>query len=139
MIASAEVGNCPECSGKMVDLGDEFVCRVCGVVGDKEIVESRKGKAPQAVDFTGQALGGYLGPLDYGLRERFSRGLASSSSTFRYLKLVSDFAGREDSTLYSCVKMIERVCEKLSLPGLWSSRLSSSPRSCLESRSSGRR
>ncbi len=99
-----------------MDLGDEFVCRVCGIVTDKEVVETKTGKAPQAIDYTGQALGGYLGPLDYGFKEKFSAGFASSSSTYRYLKLVSDYAGREDSTLYACVKMIERVAEKLSLP-----------------------
>ncbi|MDV3277423.1 MAG: hypothetical protein LYZ69_03020 [Nitrososphaerales archaeon] len=97
---------------------DEFVCSSCGVVTEKEVVESGEGRSPKAIDFTGQALGGYLGPLEWGPRERFSRGLAASPSSFRYLKLVSDFAGREDSTLYSCVKMIERVCEKLSLPGV---------------------
>ncbi|MDV3293758.1 MAG: hypothetical protein LYZ70_05760 [Nitrososphaerales archaeon] len=100
----------------MVDLGDEFVCRVCGVVREKEVIEAKEVRAPQAVDYTGQALGGYLGPLDYGFKERFSRGFAASSSTFGYLKLVSDYSGREDSTFYACAKMIERVAEKLSLP-----------------------
>lgn len=101
-----------------MDLGDEFVCSSCGVVTGKEVVENGEARPPKAIDFTGQALGGYLGPLEWGPRERFSRGLAASPSSFRYLKLVSDFAGREDSTLYTCVKMIERVCEKLSLPGV---------------------
>lgn len=108
--------SCSECSGDVVDLGDELVCRSCGVVTSKEVVEERDGGPPQAIDYTGQALGGYLGPIEYGPKEKFCRGLTSSPSSFRYLKLVSDYAGREDSTVYSCVKLIERVCEKLALP-----------------------
>ena len=105
-----------ECSGEVLDLGDELVCRACGVVAEKEVLEGRAGKAPLAIDFTGQALGGYLGPPDTGFEERFSRGLAGSPSSYRYLKLMSDYSGREDSTVYSCAKLIERVTEKLMLP-----------------------
>jgi len=103
--------------GEILDAGDELVCKVCGIVAVKEVVEAGEGGAPQAIDFTGQALGGYLGPLEYGHTEKFSRGLACSAANFKYLKLVSDYAGREDSTVYGCLKLIERVCEKLSLPG----------------------
>ena len=109
---------CAECAGEVVDVGEEFVCRSCGVVASKEVLETGTGGPTRAADYTGQSLGGYLGPLEYGPRERFARGLSSSQSTFGYLKLVSDFAGREDTTVYTCVKLIERVCEKLALPNV---------------------
>jgi transcription initiation factor TFIIIB Brf1 subunit/transcription initiation factor TFIIB len=116
MITSVTGSKCAECAGEILDLGDEMVCRTCGVVSGKEVVETRVGKALQAIDFTGQALGGYLGPPEPGFKERFSRGFSSSPSTFRYLKLISDYSGREDSTVYGCAKLIERVSEKLFLP-----------------------
>jgi transcription initiation factor TFIIIB Brf1 subunit/transcription initiation factor TFIIB len=115
MLASFK-DRCSECAGEVVDVGDEFVCKNCGVVASKEVVETRREASGTAADYTGQSLGGYLGPLESGPRERFSRGLTSSQSTFGYLKLVSDFAGREESTLYCCVKLVERVCEKLGVP-----------------------
>jgi len=117
MLASFR-NRCAECAGEVVDLGDEFVCKSCGVVASKEVVETGAARPTTAADYTGQALGGYLGPIEYGPKERFSRGLSTSQSTFGYLKLVSDFAGREDSTAYSCVKLIERVCEKLAIPAV---------------------
>lgn len=116
MLTSVESGRCAECSGEILDAGEELVCKCCGVVTAKLVIETGPGKAIQAIDFTAQALGGYLGPIDYGFGEKFSKGFSASSSSFRYLKLISDNAGREDSTVYSCVKMIERVCEKLTLP-----------------------
>ena len=119
MLASTQVGRCVECLGEIVDAGDELVCRSCGVVTEKEVLEAwGKQRPPQAIDYTAQALGGYLGPLEHGYDERFSRGFSGTSSNFEYLKLISDYSGREDSTVYSCVKMIERVCEKLSMPGM---------------------
>lgn len=116
MIASVTSSRCAECAGEFLDLGDELVCSRCGVVRGKEILETGTAKAPMAIDFTGQALGGYLGPPDTGFGERFSRGFAGSASTYKYLKLVSDYSGREDSTVYGCAKLIERVAEKLELP-----------------------
>lgn len=101
-----------------MDLGDELVCRSCGVVRGKEVLETGVAKPPVAIDFTAQALGGYLGPPDTGFEERFTKSFAGSPSTYRYLKLVSDYSGREDSTVYGCAKLIERVSEKLELPGV---------------------
>lgn len=116
MLASEHLGKCPECSGQVLDLGDEFACKLCGVVLPKEVVYPREERTPQALDFTKHALGGYLGPQEYGYEEKFSRGFASASSKFRYLKLVSDYTGKEQSSLYACAKMVERVCEKLGVP-----------------------
>jgi transcription initiation factor TFIIIB Brf1 subunit/transcription initiation factor TFIIB len=116
MLASECVEGCSECGGKVVDTGDELVCMSCGAVVGKEVVDGVNGREPQAIDYTGHALGGYMGPMDYGYEEIFSKGFSGASSTFRYLKLVSDYSGKEDSSVYACAKMIERVCEKLSLP-----------------------
>jgi transcription initiation factor TFIIIB Brf1 subunit/transcription initiation factor TFIIB len=116
MLASAQ-DKCAECGAEIMDVGEELVCRLCGVVASKEVVEIGGGGGPlKAVDYTGQSLGGYLGPIEYGPREKFSKGISASPSTFGYLKLVSDFAGREESAAYTCLKLIERVCEKLALP-----------------------
>ncbi len=114
MITSVEV--CPECSGRIIDAGDELVCRSCGIVFGKEVVEPRSENSVKAIDYIQNSLGGYLGPIDYSYEEIFSHGFSKISSSFRYLKTVSDFTGRESGSLYSCVKLIERVCEKLLLP-----------------------
>jgi transcription initiation factor TFIIIB Brf1 subunit/transcription initiation factor TFIIB len=106
---------CPECFKAMIDAGDELVCPACGVVKEKEITEYRPSKAMAAADFTHQALGSYLGAHTPGGDERRPRGFSRSASTFGYLKLISDHAGRDDDTAYECAKMIERVSEKLGL------------------------
>jgi transcription initiation factor TFIIIB Brf1 subunit/transcription initiation factor TFIIB len=116
MLTSGRVQKCAECLGCVVDAGEEMVCSSCGVVTQKEVIESPGGGPLQAVDFTGQALGGYLGSAEPTYSERRSGGLSEGHSSYAYLKLVSDYAGREDSALYSCAKMIERACDLLGLP-----------------------
>jgi transcription initiation factor TFIIIB Brf1 subunit/transcription initiation factor TFIIB len=111
-------GTCPQCSTLFVDAGDEFVCPSCGVVGDKEVEETRNGRTLVAADFTPQALGSYMGPMEASGRERFSVGFSRTNSTFTYLKTVSDFIGRNDGTLFECTRMVERVCERLALPNI---------------------
>ncbi len=86
------------------------------MVVTKEVIETHEDWVPQAIDYTKHALGGFLGPLEYGYEERFSPGFARTNSSFRYLKLMSDYSRREDSSVYACAKMIERVCEKLGIP-----------------------
>jgi transcription initiation factor TFIIIB Brf1 subunit/transcription initiation factor TFIIB len=116
MDLAANHGNCPECSGEIVDAGEELVCSSCGVALPKEILESSRGGPIQAIDFTGQGLGGYLGPPEPRPQDRGAKGLSGTKSSYRYMKLVSDYAGREDSTVYGCAKMIERICGNLGLP-----------------------
>lgn len=116
VLSSSYSERCLECSGKIIDAGDEFVCKSCGMVVPKEVIEGYERRAPQAVDYTRHALGGYLGPLEYGYEEKFSPGFSKTNSSFRYLKLLSDYSHREDSSVYACAKMIERVCEKLGTP-----------------------
>ena len=107
---------CSSCCGDLIDAGDELVCQSCGIVKEKEVVEMGRSRAPVAIDFTGQALGGYMGSIEVSNRDRFSPGFSRSSSTYGYLKVVSDYAGREESSVYTSARMIERVCEKLGLP-----------------------
>jgi len=107
---------CLECLGPVVDAGEELVCSSCGIVTQKEVLDSPRGGQIQAIDFTGQALGGYLGSAESTFEERHSGGLSGSRSSYAYLKLLSDYAGREDSTFYTCAKTIERACDLLALP-----------------------
>jgi transcription initiation factor TFIIIB Brf1 subunit/transcription initiation factor TFIIB len=123
---------------QLLDVGDEMVCPSCGIVGEKQLAEFGRDRALAASDFTPQALGSYLGSADPGSRERFSRGLSGSHSTFAYLKMVSDFAGRNDGTLFECVRMVERVCERLSLPNVVMARAVTIARRMLATRSGKR-
>jgi transcription initiation factor TFIIIB Brf1 subunit/transcription initiation factor TFIIB len=113
---SSYADRCSECRGRMIDVGEEFVCSSCGMVTKKEILDSHEDKVPQAIDYTKNALGGYLGPQEYGYEEAFSSGFSKSGSTFKYLKTISDYAGKDSSTVYACARTIERVCEKISVP-----------------------
>jgi transcription initiation factor TFIIIB Brf1 subunit/transcription initiation factor TFIIB len=85
------------------------------------------------------ALGSYLGSAIRTPRERASRGLADTHSSFVYLKKVSDFVGRDDGTLFECVKMVERVCERLSLPNVVMARAVIIARKVLGSRNGRKR
>ena len=116
MLTSMDFERCHECSGKVIDGGDELVCTSCGSVARKETIETGEKKVPQAIDYTEHALGSYLGPMDYSYSEMFSKGFSKSSSTFRYLKTVSDYACKESSMVYSCARLVERICEKLLIP-----------------------
>ncbi len=108
---------CPACRTGLVDVEDEFVCPSCGVVSDKEVIET-PGSAVQAATLgcQGQALGSYLGSFNPTARERASKGFSKSNSTYGYLKVISDRAGREDGPVSECTRLVERVGEKLSLP-----------------------
>src|SRR2546425_1417365 len=117
--SSIYLEKCSECSGQIIDAGDEFVCQSCGMVTAKEVLEGRERKMPQALDYTPHALGGFLGPPEQEYEEQSPPpppAFPDASSSFKYLKMVSDFVGKGESCVYSCAKMIERVCEKLSTP-----------------------
>ena len=139
MQAFEDDGVCPQCSTRFLDAGDEMVCPSCGIVGDKEVAAFRRGQAPRASDFTPQALGSYLGSADPTARERFSRGFSGSRSTYAYLKTVSDFIGRNDGTLFECVRMVERVSERLGLTNVVMTRAVTIARRMLQSKRGGRR
>jgi transcription initiation factor TFIIIB Brf1 subunit/transcription initiation factor TFIIB len=111
---------CPNCSGRMVDIDEEIVCSSCGSVRPKEVAAGAGGgptaKRAHAVDYTNHSLGSFLGPIDHDRDEPPSKGLSGSSSTFRYLKTISDYSQVDEAGVYPCAKLIERICEKLSLP-----------------------
>jgi len=68
------------------------------------------------VDYTNHSLGSFLGPIEYDREDASSKGLSCSSSTFKYLKTISDYSQVDEAGVYPCAKLIERICEKLSLP-----------------------
>lgn len=107
---------CADCSKALVDVGDELVCPGCGVVREKEVVETGLAAAGRERTLGRQPLGSYMGSRRTTNEERFSKGLSGSNSKYEYLKVVSDFAGREEGADVVCARMIERVGEKLCLP-----------------------
>ncbi len=117
---SVDDARCAHCSGKMVDTDEEIVCSSCGSVRPKEVaadsVGGSMGRRAHAVDYTNHSLGSFLGPREYDRDEARSKGLSGSSSTFRYLKTISDYSQVDEAGVYPCAKLIERICEKLSLP-----------------------
>ncbi|MDA4121013.1 MAG: hypothetical protein OK404_01235 [Thaumarchaeota archaeon] len=131
--------SCPECSQILVDAFDELVCPDCGIVQDKEVVELQRSRPLTANDFTRQALGSYLGSPDGPGRERFSKIFSKSHSNYGYLKLVSDFVGRDDTSTYDCLKLVERVSDSLGLPRVVMARAVVIAKKLLASRKRGRR
>lgn len=107
---------CGECSQQLLDAGDELVCPGCGVVEEKMVVEYAPDRPLKSSEFTSEALGSFLGPYRSGYSERFAKGLSGASSTYSYLKTISDHSNRGDGSLISCSKLIARVSEKLCLP-----------------------
>jgi len=103
-----------------VDIDEEVVCSSCGSVRQKEVAADSVGGAAvrraHAVDYTNHSLGSVLGPMDYDREEAVVRGFAGASSAFRYLKTISDYSQMDEAGVYPCAKLIERICEKLSLP-----------------------
>lgn len=104
-----------------MDIDEEMVCSTCGSVRPK-VVAADPGGVParktRAVDYTSHSLGSFLGPREYDPDEAPSKGLSGSPSTFRYLKTISDYSQVDEAGVYPCAKLIERICEKLSLPPL---------------------
>jgi hypothetical protein len=80
-----------------------------------------------------------MGPMDISKRQWYSRGITGSSSKIGYLKLVSDFAGRNDGTISQCDKLIERVGEKLNAPRIVLLEASAIARRVLATDCAGRR
>jgi transcription initiation factor TFIIIB Brf1 subunit/transcription initiation factor TFIIB len=72
-------------------------------------------------------------------KERASRGLSGSNSKYQYLKVLSDFVCRGEGAAEACDRMIERVGEKLLLPGIVIDQASAMARRVLSSRPHGRR
>ena len=130
--------SCVDCHLKMVDAGDEFACPRCGIVREKEVMEIH-GRALTKLEFGSHSLGSYMGSKFMTDQERRSRGFSRANSTYGYLKVVSDFAGREDGPNYTCVRMIRRVCEKLYLPNFVAQQAASVARKVLATKNHDRR
>jgi transcription initiation factor TFIIIB Brf1 subunit/transcription initiation factor TFIIB len=114
---SVEDARCTHCSGRMVDIDEEIVCSSCGSVQPKVVNECLKltmERRTHAVDYTIHSLGSFLGPIDYDPDAERPR--LSSSSNFKYLKTLSDYPQVDEAGVYPCARLIERMCEKLSLP-----------------------
>ena len=116
MQATGIENTCPDCLGPLVDAVDEMACQKCGVVQVKETVELGP-PTPRAPSLSRrELLGSYMGSRRISSRERASRGLSGANSRYEYLKVLSDFAGREEGIEETCGRMVERVGEKLLLP-----------------------
>ena len=108
---------CPECSKRLLDAGDELVCPGCGIASEKQVIDPPPAPRPRPRDAVRTPLGSYMGPRLAGAGERTARGITGEQHGYRYLKTVSDFAGRGEGAAVDCAKLIERVGEKLGLPG----------------------
>lgn len=116
MLVSSRAGRCAECHGEMMDSEGELVCGSCGVVAERQTLETMPGRALRVSDFTSRSLGGFMGPPEDRSPGAHQRGPMGSMKNLRYLKTVSDFAGKEETTLQNTLEMVERVSEKLNLP-----------------------
>jgi transcription initiation factor TFIIIB Brf1 subunit/transcription initiation factor TFIIB len=86
-----------------------------------------------------QPLGSYMGTLRMTPKERASRGVAGSNSRYEYLKVLSDFAGRDEGPEEACDRIIGRIAEKLFLPRVVQEEASSLARMVLASGRNHRR
>lgn len=107
--------SCPECGVGLIDAGDELVCPRCGMVDGKQVLGSGA-ESTRSLLRPGQPLGSFMGSFDTTSKERSSKGISGSGSTFGYLKTISDSASKESGSASECRKLIERVGEKLNLP-----------------------
>jgi transcription initiation factor TFIIIB Brf1 subunit/transcription initiation factor TFIIB len=108
--------SCPECLVPFVDVGDEMVCPKCGRVKSKQCEDTSPTKAMQYRGSGRLQLGSFMGTMRITPLERASKGIAGSNSKYEYLKVLSDFAGRDDGPGEACDRIIGRVGEKLFLP-----------------------
>jgi transcription initiation factor TFIIIB Brf1 subunit/transcription initiation factor TFIIB len=80
-----------------------------------------------------------MGSMRITPRERSSKGVAGSNSRYEYLKVLSDFAGREDGPTQACERIVARVAERLFLPKLVREEASAIARKILASKQGRRR
>jgi transcription initiation factor TFIIIB Brf1 subunit/transcription initiation factor TFIIB len=102
---------CPLCNGRLICVDDELVCQSCGYVLQETL-------ATPAV--TGQKILYELGSqMDFkGLNGDGKFSGIGESSSIRYYKRLSEhwLKTSKESEEYYCMKVISRVCEKLSIP-----------------------
>lgn len=107
--------SCEDCQTSLVDLEDELACPRCGAVTRKEVLEPSGFGGTTSPSLGKQSLGSYLGSISPTAKERSSKGFSKTNSTFAYLKVISDSAGRDDGAA-ECDRIVERIGEKLSIP-----------------------
>lgn len=111
---SPELERCQDCSKPLLDVDDELVCPGCGLVKEKAVMEAGLAPDGKVPLFGRQHLGSYMGTKGITPEERSSR-VSGNNSSYRRMKLLSDFAVREGSYA-DCGRLVERVGEKLFLP-----------------------
>ena len=108
---------CPECTKRLLDAGDELVCPGCGMAVEKQVIDPPLAGRPSPRDAVRSQLGSYMGHRFAGAGEKNARGITGEGGGYARLKVVSDHAGREEGAAMDCARLIERVGEKLGLPG----------------------
>jgi transcription initiation factor TFIIIB Brf1 subunit/transcription initiation factor TFIIB len=102
------VERCLECRGRIVQVGEEFVCTSCGIATRKEesVAEVRT-----ASPIIGSRLGSYMGRKE----DEGSKADFNGNSTVGYAKRLSDNIGLDDAE-GTCSVLTRRVADKLALP-----------------------
>jgi len=108
--------SCPECLVAFVDGGDEMVCPKCGRVESKQCEDTSSSSDKGNGGYGKPQLGSFMGTMRITQQERGSKGIAGSDSKYKYLKVLSDFTGRDEGPGEGCDRIISRVGEKLFLP-----------------------
>lgn len=96
--------------GRLVESAGETTCSSCGIVVAREAVSQ-----PSAANHRGDPgnhLGSFMGTKD----DEHSASAFNENSTVRRAKLLSDYLGETPSG-FTCLKLVERVADRLSLPG----------------------
>jgi len=131
--------SCPECCVPFVDGGDEMVCPKCGRAISKQCEGAYPSKAAELHGPGKPQLGSFMGTMRITPQERASKGIAGSNSKYKYLKVLSDYAGRDEGPGEVCDRIIGRVGEKLFLPRVVLDEASAVARTMLSSNQSRRR
>ena len=131
--------SCPDCLVPFLDEGDEMVCPKCGQVREKQFAESPPPAGTGRPATARQQLGSYMGSRRTTSRERAYKGIAGSNSKYEYLKVLSDFTGREEGPAEVCERIVGRVGEKLFLPKVVLEEACAVARRVLATQRSGRR
>ncbi len=123
---------CPECTTRLVDAGDELVCPSCGRTEEKEAAQT-VAELPVVPGIASKnTLGSFMGSKAITSDERHTRGINGVASNYEYLKVISDFAGRNEGSSEACARLIDRMGEKLYLPRVVRLEASSIARKVLE-------
>jgi len=116
-----------------------MVCPRCGLVDTKQLLEATNPLSPSTGSASRAHLGSYMGTMRITPEERGSRGVSGSNSKYEYLKVLSDYAGRDDGPADACDRIIARVVEKLFLPKVVHEEASAVAKTLLASDRHGRR